>query len=146
MKIAFYGSSLLSSYWNGAATYYRGLLRDLARRGKGRTSSSGPTSAGSGSAGAGNGAGRSSLPYCRGIEIGVEPASDVISRTVCDMLTTHFPRSPPERAARSCEPRNGGRSRHAANERKPCTGRGSRAAGGDTHSEGWAARSVAAYS
>jgi spore maturation protein CgeB len=33
MKVAFYGSSLLSSYWNGAATYYRGLLRDLARRG-----------------------------------------------------------------------------------------------------------------
>jgi spore maturation protein CgeB len=33
MKIAFYGSSLLSSYWNGAATYYRGLLSDLARRG-----------------------------------------------------------------------------------------------------------------
>jgi spore maturation protein CgeB len=33
MKIAFYGSSLLSSYWNGAATYYRGLLRDLATRG-----------------------------------------------------------------------------------------------------------------
>ncbi len=33
MKIAFYGSSLLSSYWNGAATYYRGLLRDLAERG-----------------------------------------------------------------------------------------------------------------
>ena len=33
MNIAFYGSSLLSSYWNGAATYYRGLLRDLARRG-----------------------------------------------------------------------------------------------------------------
>jgi spore maturation protein CgeB len=30
MKIAFYGSSLLSSYWNGAATYYRGLLRALA--------------------------------------------------------------------------------------------------------------------
>ena len=28
--IAFYGSSLLSSYWNGAATYYRGLLRALA--------------------------------------------------------------------------------------------------------------------
>jgi hypothetical protein len=27
------GSSLLSSYWNGAATYYRGLLRDLAGRG-----------------------------------------------------------------------------------------------------------------
>lgn len=33
MKLAFYGSSLLSSYWNGAATYYRGLLRDLAQRG-----------------------------------------------------------------------------------------------------------------
>jgi len=33
MKIAFYGSSLLSSWWNGAATYYRGLLRNLAARG-----------------------------------------------------------------------------------------------------------------
>jgi spore maturation protein CgeB len=33
MKIAFYGSSLLSSYWNGAATYYRGLLRALAEYG-----------------------------------------------------------------------------------------------------------------
>ena len=33
MRLAFYGSSLLSSYWNGAATYYRGLLRDLAGRG-----------------------------------------------------------------------------------------------------------------
>src|SRR3954470_15259632 len=33
MKIAFYGSSLLSPYWNGAATYYRGLLSELARRG-----------------------------------------------------------------------------------------------------------------
>ncbi|WP_460450742.1 CgeB family protein [Alsobacter sp. SYSU BS001988] len=33
MKIAFYGSSLLSSYWNGAATYYRGMLFDLAQRG-----------------------------------------------------------------------------------------------------------------
>jgi spore maturation protein CgeB len=31
--IAFYGSSLLSTYWNGAATYYRGLLRALAARG-----------------------------------------------------------------------------------------------------------------
>lgn len=29
-SIAFYGSSLLSSYWNGAATYYRGLLSALA--------------------------------------------------------------------------------------------------------------------
>ena len=33
MNIAFYGSSLLSSYWNGAATYYRGLLRALAALG-----------------------------------------------------------------------------------------------------------------
>jgi spore maturation protein CgeB len=33
MRIAFYGSSLLSAYWNGAATYYRGLLAELARRG-----------------------------------------------------------------------------------------------------------------
>lgn len=33
MKVAFFGSSLLSSYWNGAATYYRGLLRQLARHG-----------------------------------------------------------------------------------------------------------------
>jgi spore maturation protein CgeB len=33
MKIAFYGSSILSSYWNGAATYYRGLLRALAAHG-----------------------------------------------------------------------------------------------------------------
>ena len=33
MRIAFYGSSLLSAYWNGAATYYRGMLRELAARG-----------------------------------------------------------------------------------------------------------------
>ncbi|MCQ8241700.1 CgeB family protein [Rhizosaccharibacter radicis] len=33
MKIAVYGSSLLSSYWNGAATYYRGLFAAMARRG-----------------------------------------------------------------------------------------------------------------
>jgi len=33
MRIAFYGSSLLSSYWNGAATYYRGMLSALASRG-----------------------------------------------------------------------------------------------------------------
>jgi spore maturation protein CgeB len=32
MRIAFFGSSLVSSYWNGAATYYRGLLRELAAR------------------------------------------------------------------------------------------------------------------
>jgi spore maturation protein CgeB len=33
MKIAFFGSSLVSAYWNGAATYYRGILRALAERG-----------------------------------------------------------------------------------------------------------------
>lgn len=33
MRIAFYGSSLLSSYWNGAATYYRGLISELHCRG-----------------------------------------------------------------------------------------------------------------
>lgn len=33
MNISFFGSSLLSSYWNGAATYYRGLLKYLARSG-----------------------------------------------------------------------------------------------------------------
>ncbi|MFQ6756083.1 glycosyltransferase [Cereibacter sphaeroides] len=29
-SIAFYGSSLVSAYWNGAATYYRGMIRALA--------------------------------------------------------------------------------------------------------------------
>jgi spore maturation protein CgeB len=29
MKLTFFGSSIVSSYWNGAATYYRGLLRAL---------------------------------------------------------------------------------------------------------------------
>jgi spore maturation protein CgeB len=33
MKIAFFGSSLVSAYWNGAATYYRGIIRALADRG-----------------------------------------------------------------------------------------------------------------
>jgi spore maturation protein CgeB len=33
MKIAFFGSSLVSSYWNGAATYYRGILKALAALG-----------------------------------------------------------------------------------------------------------------
>jgi spore maturation protein CgeB len=32
-RLAFFGSSLVSSYWNGAATYYRGLLGALAARG-----------------------------------------------------------------------------------------------------------------
>jgi spore maturation protein CgeB len=29
MDIAFFGSSLVSAYWNGAATYYRGIIRAL---------------------------------------------------------------------------------------------------------------------
>src|ERR1017187_5713751 len=29
MNIAFFGSSLVSAYWNGAATYYRGILKAL---------------------------------------------------------------------------------------------------------------------
>ncbi|HYG61237.1 MAG TPA: glycosyltransferase [Thermoanaerobaculia bacterium] len=33
LTISFYGSSLVSAYWNGAATYYRGILRALAERG-----------------------------------------------------------------------------------------------------------------
>ena len=33
LNIAFFGSSLLSAYWNGAATYYRGLIKALRRRG-----------------------------------------------------------------------------------------------------------------
>jgi spore maturation protein CgeB len=33
MNIAFFGSSLVSAYWNGAATYYRGLLRAMHERG-----------------------------------------------------------------------------------------------------------------
>jgi spore maturation protein CgeB len=33
MRLAVFGSSLVSAYWNGAATYYRGLLRALAERG-----------------------------------------------------------------------------------------------------------------
>ena len=32
-RIAFFGSSILSSYWNGAATYYRGIIRALHARG-----------------------------------------------------------------------------------------------------------------
>ncbi len=33
MNISFFGSSLVSSYWNGAATYYRGLLKEIAALG-----------------------------------------------------------------------------------------------------------------
>ena len=33
LRIAMFGSSLVSSYWNGAATYYRGIVLALAARG-----------------------------------------------------------------------------------------------------------------
>ncbi|MEA2554518.1 MAG: hypothetical protein QOJ65_2694 [Fimbriimonadaceae bacterium] len=33
MRIAFFASSLVSAYWNGAATYYRGIVRNLHERG-----------------------------------------------------------------------------------------------------------------
>jgi spore maturation protein CgeB len=33
LSIAFFGSSLVSAYWNGAATYYRGILKALAAAG-----------------------------------------------------------------------------------------------------------------
>ena len=33
MKIFAFGSSIVSSYWNGAATYYRGCYKYLSRRG-----------------------------------------------------------------------------------------------------------------
>jgi spore maturation protein CgeB len=33
MNIAFFASSLLSAYWNGAATYYRGIIRALHAHG-----------------------------------------------------------------------------------------------------------------
>ncbi len=33
MNVSFFGSSLLSAYWNGAATYYRGIIRALSERG-----------------------------------------------------------------------------------------------------------------
>ena len=32
-QAAFFGSSILSAYWNGAATYYRGIVRELHRHG-----------------------------------------------------------------------------------------------------------------
>jgi spore maturation protein CgeB len=35
--ISFFGSSLVSAYWNGAATYYRGIIRALHHRGYGVT-------------------------------------------------------------------------------------------------------------
>lgn len=33
LNVAFFGSSLVSAYWNGAATYYRGIIRALHDRG-----------------------------------------------------------------------------------------------------------------
>lgn len=33
LEIAFFGSSIVSAYWNGAATYYRGIVKALAARG-----------------------------------------------------------------------------------------------------------------
>jgi spore maturation protein CgeB len=33
LEIAFFGSSLVSAYWNGAATYYRGVVKALSDRG-----------------------------------------------------------------------------------------------------------------
>jgi spore maturation protein CgeB len=33
LDIAFFGSSLVSAYWNGAATYYRGIIHALAQLG-----------------------------------------------------------------------------------------------------------------
>jgi spore maturation protein CgeB len=33
LNIAFFGSSLVSAFWNGAATYYRGIIRALDARG-----------------------------------------------------------------------------------------------------------------
>jgi spore maturation protein CgeB len=33
VRIAFFGSSLVSAYWNGACTYYRGIVRALHDRG-----------------------------------------------------------------------------------------------------------------
>jgi spore maturation protein CgeB len=33
LRIAFFGSSLVSAYWNGAATYYRGIIKELYNNG-----------------------------------------------------------------------------------------------------------------
>src|SRR3954449_6025068 len=33
LNISFFASSLVSAYWNGAATYYRGIVRAMAERG-----------------------------------------------------------------------------------------------------------------
>ncbi|HER40181.1 MAG TPA: hypothetical protein ENO10_03080, partial [Salinimicrobium catena] len=33
LEIAFFGSSIVSAYWNGAATYYRGIVKALHKMG-----------------------------------------------------------------------------------------------------------------
>ena len=33
LRISFFGSSLVSAYWNGAATYYRGIIKELYNNG-----------------------------------------------------------------------------------------------------------------
>lgn len=33
LEIVFFGSSLVSAYWNGAATYFRGVIKEFHRRG-----------------------------------------------------------------------------------------------------------------
>ena len=33
MKLVLFGSSLVSAYWNGAATYYRGICKAMHARG-----------------------------------------------------------------------------------------------------------------
>lgn len=33
LNISFFGSSILSAYWNGAATYYRGIVKSLYKQG-----------------------------------------------------------------------------------------------------------------
>src|SRR5687767_7292871 len=33
LNISFFGSSLVSAYWNGAATYYRGIIKSLHAEG-----------------------------------------------------------------------------------------------------------------
>src|SRR5690554_7539377 len=33
LEISFFGSSLVSAYWNGAATYYRGIIKTLFQQG-----------------------------------------------------------------------------------------------------------------
>src|SRR5690625_2834514 len=33
LNIAFFGSSIVSAYWNGAATYYRGIIKALFHKG-----------------------------------------------------------------------------------------------------------------